>query len=59
MRLMPWERADLHPAAAERIAELVDREERDARPPCGVGSGFRLIWDFGTLHGLTEDQRTA
>jgi SAM-dependent methyltransferase len=24
-----------------------------------IGSGFRLIWDFGTLHGLTDLQRTA
>lgn len=25
----------------------------------GIGSGFRLVWDFGTLHGLTPDQREA
>ena len=25
----------------------------------GVGSGFRLIWDFGTVHGLTAQQRGA
>lgn len=25
----------------------------------GTGSGFRLIWDFGTLHGLTAAQRLA
>lgn len=25
----------------------------------GVGSGFRLIWDFGTFHGLAPAQRAA
>jgi SAM-dependent methyltransferase len=25
----------------------------------GVGSGFRLVWDFGTMHGLTQAQRQA
>jgi SAM-dependent methyltransferase len=25
----------------------------------GVGSGFRLVWDFGTVHGLTDAQRRA
>ena len=25
----------------------------------GVGSGFRLVWDFGTVHGLTQVQRQA
>jgi SAM-dependent methyltransferase len=25
----------------------------------GVGSGFRLLWDFGTVHGLTPAQREA
>lgn len=25
----------------------------------GIGSGFRLFWDFGTLHGLGPEQRTA
>lgn len=23
----------------------------------GVGEGFRLVWDFGTIHGLTASQR--
>lgn len=23
----------------------------------GVGSGFRLVWDFGTVHGLNAQQR--
>jgi hypothetical protein len=25
----------------------------------GIGSGFRLVWDFGTVHGLTDAQRRA
>lgn len=25
----------------------------------GVGDGFRLVWDFGTVHGLTAAQRQA
>ena len=25
----------------------------------GVGDGFRLVWDFGTVHGLTPAQRQA
>ncbi len=25
----------------------------------GVGSGFRFVWDFGTVHGLTQKQREA
>jgi SAM-dependent methyltransferase len=25
----------------------------------GIGAGFRLIWDFGTVHGLTQPQRQA
>ncbi len=25
----------------------------------GVGSGFRFVWDFGTVHGLTQTQREA
>ncbi|MFZ0487191.1 MAG: class I SAM-dependent methyltransferase [Arenicellales bacterium] len=25
----------------------------------GIGAGFRLIWDFGTVHGLSLEQRQA
>ena len=25
----------------------------------GVGVNFRLVWDFGTIHGLTPEQRAA
>jgi SAM-dependent methyltransferase len=25
----------------------------------GVGADFRLVWDFGTIHGLTPEQRAA
>ena len=117
---MPWEHAATHPAAADHILALFEREERDRQRPfgraldvgCGtghwsavlaergwdvtgvdlipkairmarervkksgleirivqgditalreygIGGGFRLIWDFGTLHGLTEVQRNA
>jgi SAM-dependent methyltransferase len=117
---MPWEHAATHPAAANHITALFEREERGREPPfgraldlgcgtghwsvvlaqrgwdvtgvelipkavraarervrksgyeikiaqgdvaalrdCGIGSGFRLVWDFGTLHGLTDVQRTA
>jgi SAM-dependent methyltransferase len=116
----PWEHAATHPAAADHIAALFDREERGRSPPygsaldlgCGsghwaielarrgwqvtgvdivpsairqarerarragvdvrfiegdvtklraadVGSGFGFIWDFGTVHGLTPDERAA
>lgn len=116
----PWERAASHPAAAEHIDRLFEREESGREPPfgraldlgCGtghwsmvlarrgwevtglelipkaariarervraaggavrvvegdvtalreheVGADFRLIWDFGTLHGLREAQRAA
>ena len=116
----PWERAANHPPAAEHVAALFSREERDRQPPfgraldigcgsghwavtlarrgwsvtgvevvpkavrkarerardagvdvqivegdvtalhqAGIGSGFSLVWDFGTLHGLTPAQRRA
>jgi len=25
----------------------------------GIGGGFRLVWDFGTVHGLDPEQRQA
>ncbi len=116
----PWERAAVHPAAAEQIAALFDREEEQRDAPygealdlgcgsgiwavelarrgwrvtgvdtapkalerarervreagvdvrlieadatalqsAGVGTGFELVWDFGTVHGLTPRQREA
>lgn len=116
----PWEEAARHPAAAGQVAALLDREERERRPPygraldlgcgrghwslelarrgwqvtgvelvpraaraarrrasaaaadvtivegdmtalteAGVGSGFRLVWDFGALHGLTPEELRA
>ena len=24
-----------------------------------IGSEFRLVWDFGTIHGLTQEERRA
>jgi SAM-dependent methyltransferase len=116
----PWENAATHRPAAEHIAQLFDREQRERRAPygnaldlgCGtgfwsvdlasrgwqvtgidfvskainkareraqkagldvrflqgditalraarVGSDFQLIWDFGTMHGLSRVQREA
>ena len=116
----PWERAAEHPAAADHISALFDREHQGREPPygqaldlgcgggawsvelarrgwqvtgidnvraalerarrraseagvearflegdvaalraAGVGSGFSLVWDFGTVHGLTPEQRQA
>jgi SAM-dependent methyltransferase len=116
----PWELAATHPAAADHITALFDREERERTPPygsaldigcgsghwaielarrgwqvtgidivarairqaregaqragvdgrfiegdvtalgaAGVGSGFSFVWDFGTVHGLTPDERAV
>ena len=116
----PWEDLAEHPPFANKLAELLDREESGREPPygaaldlgCGsavwgvrlvqrgwdvtgvdvveqalergrerardaavdmrlvnadvanlqssdVGSGFRLVLDTGTFHGLTDDQRMA
>ncbi|HEV2061811.1 MAG TPA: class I SAM-dependent methyltransferase [Solirubrobacteraceae bacterium] len=116
----PWERAAEHPAAADQIAALFDREQEGREAPygealdlgcgggiwavelarrgwrvtgidivsaaverarqrareagvevrflegdvtalreAGVGSEFRFVWDFGTVHGLTPQQRES
>jgi SAM-dependent methyltransferase len=116
----PWENAATYRPAAEHIARLFDREQKERQPPygnaldlgcgtgfwsvdlasrgwqvtgidvvpkainkarkqarkagvevqflqgdittlqaAGVGSGFQLVWDFGTVHGLTRTQREA
>jgi SAM-dependent methyltransferase len=116
----PWEEAADHPAAAQVIAALFDREQEGREPPygrvldlgcgsghwavdlarrgwevvgvdivpkalerarrrarnagveveliegdltalhaAGVGSGFDLFWDFGSIHGLDAGQREA
>jgi SAM-dependent methyltransferase len=116
----PWEHAATHPAAADHIAALFDREGRERAAPhgraldlgcgsghwavelarrgwqvtgidivpkairqaresarragvdvhfiegdvtalraAGIGSGFGFIWDFGTVHGLTPNERAA
>ena len=35
------------------------RGDVTALQAAGVGSGYRLVWDLGTVHGLTPAQRAA
>jgi SAM-dependent methyltransferase len=50
--------------ARERVAEagvdlnLVQGDVTNLESS-GIGDGFRLIWDFGMMHGLTPEQREA
>ena len=39
-------------------AEIVEGDVTALRD-AGVGDGFRLIWDFGTVHGLSASQRDS
>jgi SAM-dependent methyltransferase len=39
-------------------AEIVQGDVTALRS-AGIGSDFRLVWDFGTVHGLTDEQRHA
>ena len=39
-------------------AEIVEGDVTALRS-AGVGDGFRLIWDFGTVHGLSHSQRDS
>jgi SAM-dependent methyltransferase len=39
-------------------AEIIEGDVTDLRN-AGVGTGFRLIWDFGTVHGLSRSQRDS
>ena len=59
---------DIADKALERARERVREADVDvqvmhadatALREAGVGSGFRLVLDTGTFHGLTDDQRTA
>lgn len=59
---------DLVPKAVSRARERAREAGVEARivqgdvtalRAAGVGSGFRLIWDFGTVHGFTREQREA
>ena len=59
---------DVVPRALRRARERAQRAGVDvqvvegdvtALRQAGIGSGFRLVWDFGTLHGLTPGQRRA
>jgi SAM-dependent methyltransferase len=48
-------------ASAREAGVEVDfvRGDVTALRDAGIGSGYRLIWDFGTVHGLTPEQRQA
>jgi SAM-dependent methyltransferase len=57
---------DIVPQAIEQARRRVARSGADVRliqgdatelRAAGVGDGFRLVWDFGTFHGLTPAQR--
>jgi len=59
---------DLEPRAVEKAKELAEEEGVDVRffvgditalDPDVIGEGYKLIWDFGTVHGLTKDQQDA
>ncbi len=59
---------DLVPKAIAAARDLARREQMQARfvegdvtalQAAGVGSGFDLVWDFGTVHGLSPAQRLA
>lgn len=59
---------ELVPKAADAARRRVRDAHLDARivqgdvtalRQAGVGSGVRLVWDFGTVHGLSEVQRRA
>lgn len=39
-------------------AEIIEGDVTALRN-AGVGDGFRLIWDFGTVHGLSHSQRDS
>ena len=49
-------RARVENAGAD--AEIVEGDVT-ALQSAGVGDGFRLIWDFGTVHGLSHSQRES
>jgi hypothetical protein len=44
---------------AARVDMRLVRGDVTALRDAGVGSGFRLLLDTGTFHGLTDSQRTA
>lgn len=60
---------DLVPTAVSRARERAEHAGVDvtfvagdvtALREAGIGSGFRLVWDFGTIHGLAAaEQRRA
>lgn len=59
---------DLSPRAVEQARELAAKEGVDVRflvgditalDPEVIGEGYKMVWDFGTVHGLTTDQQDA
>lgn len=52
------ERARERTRAAGVGVELIEGDITALRA-AGAGSGFELFWDFGTIHGLSADQRRA
>lgn len=51
-------------AARQRATDLgvnvqIVRGDVTALRDAGIGSGFRLVWDFGTVHGLPQAKRQA
>ncbi len=53
----------VHAARARARAAGVDvqfvRGDVTALPEARIGTGFRLVWDFGTVHGLPPARRAA
>jgi SAM-dependent methyltransferase len=46
-------------ASAAGVEVQIVQGDVTALRDAGVGSGFRLVFDFGTVHGLTRHQRLA
>jgi SAM-dependent methyltransferase len=52
-------RASRRRAAEVGVDVQIVRGDVTSLRDAGIGSGFRLVWDFGTVHGLTQAQRQA
>jgi len=59
---------DLVAAAVRRARRLVAQTDANVKivhgsiarlREAGAGADFRFVWDFGTIHGLTPEQRAA
>src|SRR6266513_397106 len=55
----PWEDLADHPPFADTLTRLIARADVTKLRASGVGTGFRLVLDTGTFHGLTGPQRAA